>query len=196
MRTILLGYQPKPRQQLYCGSSIQMLHTIPWTTPLEDAWRLNFAACGPNVLRHGGAGYVLREHHGLFKAARAEPLPNYFSHLETKLVALELGLREAIAQGIDYLEVEGHSVDAIAVAFDDKATLTPSKSSTAHKCRKLLQAFKLVKFHPVTEFANRAAMKLAEMATVEAGMQHWIMEPPPEIATILVEDMTGYWHGL
>ncbi|CAA2971336.1 Hypothetical predicted protein [Olea europaea subsp. europaea] len=196
MNIILLDYQPKPRQHLYCRSSIQVLYTIAWTTPMEDAWKLNFAACGPNELRHGGAGYVLRKHHGLFKAARAEPLPNDFSHFEVILVAFELGLREAIAQGIDYLEVEGYNVHAIAVVFDDKATLMPSKSSIAHKCHKLVQAFKLVKFHPVTEFSNRAAIKLAEMATDEAGMQHWIIEPPPEIATILIEDVTGYWHGL
>ncbi|CAA3010513.1 Hypothetical predicted protein [Olea europaea subsp. europaea] len=196
MNTILLDYQPKPRQHLYCRSSIQVLYTTAWTTPMEDAWKLNSAACGPNELRHGGAGNVLREHHRLFKAARAEPLPNDFGHFDVILVALELGLREAIAQGIDYLEVEGHNVHAIAVVFDDKATLTPSKSSIAHKCRKLVRAFKCVKFHPVTEFANRAAIKLAEMATDEAGMQHWIIQPPPEIATILIEDMTGYWHGL
>ncbi|CAA2960389.1 Ribonuclease H-like domain containing [Olea europaea subsp. europaea] len=196
MRTILLGYQPKPRQHFYIDSSIQVLHTIAWTTPMEDAWKLNFAACSPNELSQGGAGYVLREHHGLFKAARAEPLSNDFSHLEAKLVALELGLREAIVQGIDYLEVEGHSVDAIEVAFDDKATLMPSIRSIAHKCHNHLQAFKLVKFHPVAEFANRAAMKLAEMASYEEVMQRWTIEPPPEIATILVEDMTGYWHGL
>ncbi|KAL2482180.1 uncharacterized protein Fot_43624 [Forsythia ovata] len=194
MRTVLLGFEPRPRQHLYIHSSIQVLHTVAWTTPIEDAWKLNFAACAPNELRHGGAGYVLREHHGIFKAARAEPLSTDFSLLEAKLVALELGLHEAIVQGIDYLEVEGHSAHAIELAFNENAPLTPSIEFIVNKCRKLLQAFRLVKFHPVAECANRAAIKVAEMATNEAETQYWTMEPPAEVATILVEDMIGYWE--
>ncbi|CAI9754464.1 unnamed protein product [Fraxinus pennsylvanica] len=176
--------------------SILVLHTIAWTTPVEDAWKLNFAAYAPNQHRHAGAGYVLREHHGIFKAARAEPLPNDFSHIEAKLVALDLGLQEAIVQGIDYLEIEGHSPYAMEMVVDDEATLTPSIRSIVHKCRTLLQQFKLVKFHPVAAYANRAATKVAEMATKEAETQRWTMEPPDEIAKILVEDMTGFWESL
>ncbi|CAA2971688.1 Ribonuclease H-like domain containing [Olea europaea subsp. europaea] len=196
MGTISLGYEPKPRRYHYFRSSILVIHTIAWTTPVEDAWKLNFSACAPNGLRHGGAGYVLREHHGIFKAARAEPLPNDFSHIEAKLVALNLGLQEAVVQGIDYLEVEGHSPYAMELVIDDEAPLAPSIRPIVHKCRKLLRQFKLVKFHPVAAYANRAAAKIAEMATNETEIQRWTMEPPDEIAKILVDDMTGYWESI
>ncbi|KAL2468791.1 uncharacterized protein Fot_50367 [Forsythia ovata] len=181
----------KPHSSAFCVSSAAY---VAWTTPLEDAWKLNFAVRAPNDLRQGGAGYVLREHHGIFKATRAEPLSTNFSLVEAKLVALELGIQEAIVQGIDYLEVEGHSANAIELAFNKDALVTPSIEFIVNKCHKLLQAFRLMKFQLVADCANRAAIKVADMATNEAETQYWTTEPPTEVATLLVEDTIGYWE--
>lgn len=191
MMALYIDLNPQPYQKVYFHQYGERIHLISWTPPPSDAWKLNFAS----ITTYGmvGGGFVLRDQFAFFKSAFASAFERMNQAVEVELNTLQLGLSDALENGTDYLEVEGHSAETIQLITSQVAPTSPFVKFLVGKCIILLSSFKWVKIHPVSEFANEGALMLSRMALNHIGPRYWDGKPLLDISQILMEDVVGRW---
>ncbi|KAA8524105.1 hypothetical protein F0562_010464 [Nyssa sinensis] len=180
--------QPTPFQAIIHTGNGKMVPYVAWTTTFEDSWRLNFAGSTMGESNIAGTGCILHDQNAIFKAAYAAPLKDSSNGVETELSALKFGLCVAIHQGVDYLEIEGDSAMAMRLLLGNISPFSLRIKEHLDQCMFLIGKLQTVMLHTVEDYANRAANKLAAMATDLSEPMHWIEEPPSAIIQILIED--------
>lgn len=168
-----------------------VIHYIAWTPPFEDSWKLSFAGCTNVKFDKVGIGCVLRDQNAIFKHAVSAPVIGCTCTIEIELEALRFGLCEAVKLGIDYLEIEGESETAMRVILGHISPSTLLTQLLFDECVSTIGKFQMVSFHPVHDYANRAARKLAKNAIDEGQLVRWSKKTPPAISKILIEDIIG-----
>lgn len=191
---MILDLNPIAAVRFFSSENGGMFHYVAWTPPFENSWKLNFAGSIYDGFDIGGVGCVLRDENGIFKSALSAPVKGYTCAVATELAALKYGLYEAVLQGSDYLEIEGESEIAMRVILGQIKPSSPLIQNLFIECVSILDNFRMVRFHPVRGYVNRAANKLVELAIDKDETMRWPKEPPSTISEILIEDVIGRYE--
>ncbi|KAL5581578.1 hypothetical protein UlMin_014020 [Ulmus minor] len=144
------------------------VNDVAWNPPSGYSWKLNIASClSDSKSGLAGAGCVLHDQNGIFKACGAAALTCNQSVI-AELSALILGLEISINRGVEVQEL-------------------------VEQCNHFLETFRNVKIRQVKLLSNKAANQKALMGIYGDEPGFWQDEPALVIVDILIHDVIGRW---
>ncbi|KAI4308610.1 hypothetical protein L6164_031666 [Bauhinia variegata] len=123
------------------------VHNIAWIPPIDESWKLNFFAHFKPAYTSSSTDMfscacILRDQIGFFQAACAKPLKLCDDFLVAELKALKKGLKLALKEAVDYLEIEGN-VEILCNFLAGNFALFPfSAKAIAKRCFDLMLYFR------------------------------------------------------
>ncbi|KAI4308609.1 hypothetical protein L6164_031665 [Bauhinia variegata] len=136
---------------------------------------------------------ILRDQIGFFQAACAKPLKLCDDFLVAELKALKKGLKLALKEGVDYLEIEGNVEILCNLLAGDFALFPFSAKTIARKCFDLMLYFRGINARQAQFQTDYAVRKVAAEAANSKEPRYWQKRISPEIAEILAGDILGRW---
>ena len=171
------------------------LRYVSWRRPSSGWVKLNFDGAVKGRSQRGGAGGLLRDSEGEFKAAFAAPVSTT-RPLFSEIYALREGLQLAVDSGVEYLWIEGDSKIAIEMLNGWREAEGDEEKPVMGDCRNLMKRFKGVTARHVFREANQSADHLANLGVEECVHQEWRSSrspgPPPSLLSFIWRDIAAF----
>lgn len=162
-----------------------------WQPPEEGWLKVNSDGA---VGKHGnksGAGAVVRDHAGAFRAATCHVFQEVYDPEVAEIRACKRAIQLATEIGANKLHLEMDSSAVVKMLLDPAKDLSAS-GHCVQEIKTMLQEFEEVKVSWVRRSANGAADKLAKIGLSEELSKVWFLVPPDCILELILDDIPSY----
>lgn len=139
----------------------------------------------------GGAGIVLRDQYGAFRAAACHSYSHASCSEKMKVLACKRAIQVAMEINVHRLHLELDNVGMVA-AINSQARDLSALGPCVHEIKDMLHNFLEVRVTWVSRDANSAADKLAKVGLGDDLCKVWFSVPPDCILATISDEIPSY----